>query len=179
MVRWFGIIKFGFVMLTAVLLGCQADDFGSETAVTPINATADALTTAIAASAEPPVDLQSLQAEIESAETMWRSQNIQNYRIEVRHLRPNWNTQIINITVENGNVLEAIHTCYPERTCMKRDVDPQDLVIVNMFEVARQVVKFTDLHPEVNFNKTYGFPTYISYDDASWILDGFELITKD
>lgn len=181
MFRWVGIIGFCFVILTAVLLGCRTYDsvIGGETAVTPINVTANALSTAIAASAEPPVDLQSLQAKIESAETLWHSQNIQNYRIEVRHVRPNWDTQIITIIVENGRVLEANHSCYPERTCMKRDVEPQDLVVANMFEVARQIVQFSDLHPEVTFNKTYGFPTYVSYDDASWVLDGFELITKD
>ncbi len=173
----------GFVIFTAVLLGCRqnesVDQNGAgdgETAVSPPEATTAVLSTAGAAGAESPVNFQSLQAEIESAEALWTSQNIQKYHIEVRHVRPNWNTQIIDIIVESGDVIEANQTCYPERTCVIQDVDPQNMTIENMFSIARQVVALTDLNPEANFNKTYGFPTYVSYDDASWVLNGFKLI---
>ncbi len=181
MLRRFGLTWFGLVIITAVLCGCRnnGENMGGETAVSPTEATATALSTAIVAGAEPPVNLQSLQAEIESAEALWTSKNIQKYHIEVRHVRPNWNTQIVNMIVESGDVLEADQTCYPERTCVKQDVDPQDMTIENMFTIARQVVALTDLNPEANFNKTYGFPTYVSYDDASWVLNRFEIIEVD
>ena len=164
----------GLVMITAVLTTCQTEN----PVEVPPQATAEALATALFASAESPPDVQSLQTEIDTAQAIWNANNIQEYSIEVRHRRPNWDTQIVVLTVADGQVLESHHTCYPERTCMKRDVAPQEMVVENMFDVARQVISFSDLNPEFNFNETHGFPTYISYDDASWVLDSFEIISS-
>ena len=164
----------GLVMITAVLTTCQ-----TETSIEdPTQATAEALATALFASVESPTDVQSLQTAIDTAQVIWNANNIQKYSIEVRHRRPNWDTQIVVLTVADGVVLESNHTCYPERTCMKHDVEPQELVVENMFDVARQVISFSDLNPEFNFNESHGFPTYISYDDASWVLDSFEIISS-
>ncbi|MCA9921286.1 MAG: hypothetical protein KC421_02885 [Anaerolineales bacterium] len=168
---------FMFLALIALLAGCKAsDDVVQTSEASGPEATSAALATAIFASAEPPYNPQAVTAELETAVSLWNSHNITAYSIEVRHARPTWNTQIIKLVVEDGIVSDFEHTCYPERDCVLRDVDPQSMTVENMYDVARQIIPLVDLNPEVTFNHTYGYPTAIGNNDAGWVFDTFEII---
>lgn len=138
--------------------------------------TASALTTAIAASAQPAYDPVALRAELTSAVSLWDNQEIVRYQITVRHRQPTWNTQNITITVEDGVVIDSTHTCFPQQDCIMQDIDPETVTVEALFETAENIISLNDPETEVSFNQTYGYPNSIIYEDASWVTDGFKLL---
>lgn len=163
-------------VLVVCLLLLLAVACGAETAVTPVSErdmTVNALTTAIAASAEPPFDPTVLQGNLATAVDLWNDQAITRYRVTVNHRQPTWDTQFVTITVEDGVVVDTSQTCYPQQNCVMRDVDPQTVTIESLLETAEFVLSLNDPETEMTFNKTYGYPNAIIYEDASWVVDGF------
>ncbi len=163
------------VLLLAV--ACGAETSGDDTAVTPLSEqdmTVRALTTAIAASAEPPFDPTALQENLDTAVALWRDQAISHYQVTINHRQPTWDTQYITITVENGVVVDTSQTCYPQQRCVLREVDPQTLTIEALFETAEFVLGLNDPETEMTFNKTYGYPNAVIYEDASWVVNDFQ-----
>jgi hypothetical protein len=141
--------------------------------------TVSALTTAIAASAEPPYDPAALMTELETAVALWQSQGVARYEITARHSQPTWNTQVIAITVEDGVVIDSDHTCFPQQDCILKEVDPETVTIEAMFETAESVIGFNDPETQITFSSSYGYPSTVIYEDASWVLDGFKRLDDE
>lgn len=119
------------------------------------------------------VDSASLLQELEAAVQKWESHGITSYTLRVRHSQPTWSIQIIDVTVENGQVIEWEQSCFPERNCILREIDPQSFTIDALFETARRVAALGDENIEITFTKTYGYPNAISYPDGFWNLEAF------
>lgn len=166
------------LIITMLLAACGGGDGEdeSETAVAGPEATANALATAIVASSEPPTNFDALATRLDEAEALWNSQGVTAYNVEVRHRRPTWNTQIIQISVENGQVVDVTHTCFPQQDCILKDVEPQELTIENIFGTARRILTLKDPETQMTFNPTYGYPNAVEYEDASWVFGAFEVV---
>ncbi len=168
------------IILLLVSVGLVA--CGTETAVEPTvdpkEATSQALTAAILASSEPPLDFEKLNREIEESEALWSSQNLTTYRLEVSYREPNWNTQNFTLLIEDGTVLQEDHRCVPERNCILNDVEISDFEMVNLFDIARRVVAIEDPDTQITFNKRLGFPNAIVYSEATWIVQSVQVIEE-
>jgi hypothetical protein len=158
--------------------GTQLENEVTDEPLSERDMTTSALTTAIAASAQPSFDPVALQNELETAVALWNSQEVTRYQITVRHRQPTWNTQNITITVEDGVVIDSTHTCFPEKNCIMKDVDPASVTIEALFETAENVLTLNDPETDMTFNRTYGYPNSIIYEDASWVTDGFQLLEE-
>lgn len=168
------------VVVCLVLLlaaACGAETPVGDTAVTPLSErdmTVSALTTAIAASAQPPFDPTALRENLATAVALWNDQAIANYQVTINHRQPTWDTQYITITVADGVVTDTSQTCFPAQNCILRDVEPQTLTIEALFETAEFVLGLNDPETEMTFNKTYGYPNAVIYEDASWVVNEFK-----
>jgi hypothetical protein len=168
------------VIVCLVLLlaaACGAETPVGDTAVTPLSErdmTVSALTTAIAASAQPPFDPTALRENLATAVALWNDQAIANYQVTINHRQPTWDTQYITITVADGVVVDTSQTCFPAQNCILRDVEPQTLTIEALFETADFVLGLNDPETEMTFNKTYGYPNAVIYEDASWVVNEFK-----
>lgn len=168
------------VVVCLVLLlaaACGAETPVGDTAVPPLSErdmTASALTTAIAASAEPPFDPTALRENLATAVALWNDQAVTNYQVTINHRQPTWDTQYITITVADGVVTDTSQTCFPAQNCILRDVEPQTLTIEALFETADFVLGLNDPETEMTFNKTYGYPNAVIYEDASWVVNEFK-----
>lgn len=148
--------------------------------VTEQDVTAAALSTAIAASAEPPYDPVGLRADLAAAVSLWNSQEIQQYEVTVRTAQPTWNTQIVMLTVVDGVVVDSRHTCFPERDCVLQDVDPETLTVEALLETAEFILGLNDPETQMTFNQTYGYPNALGYPGGgSWVLDGFRVLEDE
>ncbi|MBK8905515.1 MAG: hypothetical protein IPM53_30315 [Anaerolineaceae bacterium] len=173
-----------FVVCLVLLLAaaCGAETPEEDTAVTPLSErdmTVSALTTAIAASAEPPFDPTALRGNLETAVALWNDQAVASYQVTINHRQPTWDTQYITITVEDGAVTDTSQTCYPAQNCVLRDVDPQTLTIEALFQTAEFVLGLNDPETEMTFNKTYGYPNAVIYEDASWVVNDFKPLENE
>ena len=126
--------------------------------------------TAPAESADATVLLHQLEAAVQT----WESHGITRYTLRVRHSQPTWNIQIIDVTVEDGVVVESKQDCFPERNCILKQIEPQDFTIERLFEVARRVANLGQGPIEITFNQTYGYPNAIAYEDGFWNLEAFQ-----
>ena len=168
------------VVVCLVLLlaaACGAETPVGDTAVPPLSErdmTVSALTTAIAASAQPPFDPTALRENLATAVALWNDQAIANYQVTINHRQPTWDTQYITITVADGVVTDTSQTCFPAQNCILREVDPQTLTIEALFETADFVLGLNDPETEMTFNKTYGYPNAVIYEDASWVVNEFK-----
>ena len=156
---------------------CGAETPVDDTAVTPLSErdmTVSALTTAIAASAQPPFDPTALRENLATAVALWNDQAVTNYQVTINHRQPTWDTQYITITVADGVVTDTSQTCFPAQNCILRDVEPQTLTIEALFETADFVLGLNDPETEMTFNKTYGYPNAVIYEDASWVVNEFK-----
>ena len=170
------------LLLLFVACGSPETSTTAESQTEPVSAqdmTSSALTTAIAASAEPPYDPAALLAELETAVSLWQSQAVGQYQVTVRHRRGSWNVQIFALTVENGRVVDSEHTCFPQQDCILQEVDPETLTIEALFETADAVIALNDPETEISFNPTYGYPNTVSYQDGIWTLEGFKLLEDE
>lgn len=164
-------------LLLLLMVACGSATPAVETAVTPLSEqdmTVSALTTAIAASAEPPFDPIALQENLDTAVALWNDQAVSNYQVTINHRQPTWDTQYITITVADGVVVDTNQICYPPQRCVLRQVDPQTLTIAALFETAEFVLSLNDPETEMTFNKTYGYPNAVIYEDASWVVNDFK-----
>lgn len=159
--------------------GVEGEEAVDAEPVSEQDMTVNALTTAIAASAQPPFNPAVLLSELETAVALWNSQEIESYQITVRHRQPTWNTQNITITVEDGMVIDSTHTCFPQQECIMQDVDPETVTIEALFATAENVLTLNDPETDMTFNQTYGYPNSIIYEDASWVTDGFQLLEDE
>ncbi len=168
------------VVVCLVLLlaaACGAETPVGDTAVPPLSErdmTVSALTTAIAASAQPPFDPTALRENLATAVALWNDQAVTNYQVTINHRQPTWDTQYITITVADGVVTDTSQTCFPAQNCILREVDPQTLTIEALFETADFVLGLNDPETEMTFNKTYGYPNAVIYEDASWVVNEFK-----
>jgi len=163
-----------------VVCGCGKGSSESTTAVTPespAEATALALATQImdtAASHE----AADFTPQLQEAQRTWAKHNIDDYTFVVWYSQPNWNTQVLNITVIDGVVTDSSHTCIPVRTCIMRDVDPTQFTIDKLLVVAENVnnlgLPATDV--SLTFSQEYGYPTFIGYPDAFFNPSSFQPI---
>jgi hypothetical protein len=174
----------GLFLLLFFVAACGSGGAESEEAVEaePVSEqdmTVSALTTAIAASAQPAFDPSALRNDLETAFALWNSQGSKHYQITVSHRQPTWSTQYITIIVEDGVVTDSTHTCFPEQNCIMKDVDPASVTIDALFETAENVLTLNDPATDMTFNQTYGYPNAIVYEDASWVTDGFKLLEDE
>ena len=161
---------------------CGAETPVDDTAVTPLSErdmTASALTTAIAASAQPPFDPTALRENLATAVALWNEQGIASYQVPVNHRQPTWDTQYLTITVAEGVVTDTSQTCFPAQNCILREVEPQTLTIEALFETAEFVLGLNDPETEMTFNKTYGYPNAVIYEDASWVVNDFKPLADE
>lgn len=169
-------------LLLLLLIGVACGSNGVPATVEPVSAkdmTASALTTAISASAEPPFDAAALLAELETAVSLWNSQKIQQYKVTISRQQPTWDTQYMTITVADGRVIDSQHSCYPERSCILRQIDPETVTIDALFDIAKLVIGLNDPDTQITFNPTYGYPTSVIYTDASWVISAFERLDDE
>ena len=173
----------GLLLVLVVACGSGEAERSSSAVIdeplTEQNMTAAALTTAIAASAEPPYDPALLLTELETAVSLWNSQEIQGYQVTVNYRQPTWNTQKILLTVEDGIIIDSEHSCFPKEDCILQTVDPELLTIEALFQTVETVISLNDPETQINFNPTYGYPNAIIYEDASWVTDGFQLLENE
>lgn len=170
------------LLFLLVACGSTGESSSEEDGAEPVSQrdmTASALTTAIAASAEPPFDPTVLMAALETAVSLWESQGVEHYEVTVRHSQPTWNTQVIALTVENGVVVESSHSCFPQQNCILKEVAPETVTIEAMFNTAESVLGFNDPETQITFNQTYGYPSSVIYEDASWVLDEFKVLDEE
>lgn len=150
-----------------------------ESTLTAQDMTANALSTAIVASAEPPYDPTALTAELEAATARWNSQQVQRYQLTVSHRQGTWDTQNITLTVENGQITDSQHTCFPQKNCVLQPVEPETVTIEALFETAVAVIALNDPETQITFSQTYGYPNGVIYTDASWVVNGFEVLEDE
>ena len=176
--RYLKLIFTAYVLSIVGMTGCS-----EETAViptrTPQEATSQALTDAILASSEPPLDFEQLTQEISESEALWASQNLTTYRLEVSYREPNWNTQNFTLLIEDGVVTEEDHRCIPERTCVLQEVDLDAFEMHRLFDIAQEVVALEDENTHITFNKRLGFPNAIGYTEAVWIIQSVQVIEEE
>ena len=155
---------------------------GEETAVIPTlspqEATSQALTDAILASSEPPLNFDQLLQEIDEAEALWKSQDLTTYRLKVSYREPTWTTQNFTLLIEDGVVTEENHRCVPERNCTLYDVTVEDFEMLNLYSIAREIVALEDPNTQITFNKRLGFPNAIVYSEATWIVQTVETVEE-
>jgi hypothetical protein len=48
------------------------------------------------------------------------------------------------------------------------------MTIEALFETAEFVLGLNDPETEMTFNKTYGYPNAVIYEDASWVVNEFK-----
>lgn len=167
-------------ILLLVLCGCGGT-VGEGTAVSatpPTDATANALATRImAAAAEMDTGVSANFAQqIEEAKSRWAAHNIDDYTVTVRYNQPGWNTQLIDLTVQDGMVTDHKQDCYPPRDCTLQKIDPAEFTIDRLLAAAEYVGNLTmlDQPAEITFSQTYGYPSSISYEDGFWSLTQFQ-----
>lgn len=172
------ILLVGLVMAVG---GCGSRVSDQTTAVTPASpteATALALATQVMASVEAPIDMADFDQRLQAARALWDSHHITDYSLRVRYSQPTWNVQILTIAVESGVVTDSDQSCFPERDCILRDIDPAQFTIDKLLEVAENVAHLnlpaSDM--DITFNATYGYPNAIVYPDAFWNLESFQPI---
>ena len=153
------------------LMGCGT---GSETAVSTLTP-AEELATKVMAAAEATVDPTQFSEELAQARALWDEQNITNYTMQVRYNQPTWNVQILQVTVENGEVVDVEQSCFPQENCILRDVDATQFTIPQLLDIAANVGELglpaSDV--DITFNSNYGYPNAIVYPDAFWNVESF------
>ncbi len=174
------------VLLTLLCLALGACGGGGDTAVTttssPTEATANALATRIMAGDAGETNTGNntdFQQRLETAKTTWESHKIDDYTVSVRYNQPGWNTQFIDLTVQDGAVIDHKQDCFPPRDCTLQKIDPAEFTIDKLLIVAERVGHLNNPdHPsEITFSQTYGYPSSISYEDGFWSLTQFQPIT--
>ncbi len=153
------------------LVGCGR---GSETAVSTLTP-AEALAPKVMADAEATIDPTIFSEELAQAQALWDKQNITNYTMQVRYSQPTWNVQILQITVENGEVTDSKQSCFPIEDCILRDVDATQFTVDQMLDIAATVGELglpaSDV--DITFNSNYGYPNAIAYPDGFWNIESF------
>ena len=97
---------------------------------------------------------------------------------EVR-LASEYGGRVDTITVAEGVVTDTSQTCFPAQNCILREVEPQTLTIEALFETADFVLGLNDPETEMTFNKTYGYPNAVIYEDASWVVNDFKPLADE
>ncbi len=144
----------------------------------PSAATANALATRIMAAA---ADVNTaanpnFAQQLAEAKSRWAAHNIDDYTVTIRYNQPGWNTQFIDITVQDGVVIDHKQDCFPPRDCTLQKIDPAEFTIDELLVVAEYVgnLNIPDHPAEITFSQTYGYPTSISYEDGFWSLAQFQ-----
>lgn len=165
------IITFLIGLPILFLVGCNR---GSETAVSPLTP-AEEFATKVMADAEAPVDPTVFSEELAQVQALWDEQNITNYTMQVRYTQPTWNVQILQITVENGEVINSKQSCFPVEDCILRDVDATQFTVDQMPDIAATVGELGLAADDVDitFNSNYGYPNAIAYPDGFWNIESF------
>ncbi len=132
-----------------------------------------------------------LVAQVRRAERRWQRGNVGSYRIEVSLRRATWHYQTHVVTVRDGEVIGASASCVtaPMETalgkkCEVEDFDPGTYTVPGLFTPARSL---SEADPggavKIDFDDTYGFPRWISYDladvvdeDQAWSVGAFEML---
>lgn len=179
--KHFHTLPFLWIALILVLGACGGEGETAVTTPSATDATANALATRImAAAAESNTTTNTdFAQQLEQAKSRWASQNIDDYTVGVRHSQPGWNTQFLDITVQDGVVTSHKQDCYPQRECILREIDPTEFTIEELLAVAEYVgnLNIPDNPAQITFSQTYGYPSSISYEDGFWAISNFQPTT--
>jgi hypothetical protein len=120
-------------------------------------------------------------ADLVSARMQWEATGHKDYTITVRHIQSVWHSQDITITVNDGFISHSA-TCTPAPTengvCNVESYDPGDYTVEGLFSIATDLFSRMDAEDiSVTFDKDFGYPTSIRYDnpamideDQAWIV---------
>lgn len=132
----------------------------------------------------------SLLAQLEAAEALWKSQNINSYAITVYNGRPVAALEP-TITVIDGEVVDSSAVCWQytmsQADCVPPPFDPAGYTVTGLFDTVRSALKIAapGSIKRLEFDATYGYLTHINYNDPEitgeewWItVELFESGTK-
>lgn len=126
-------------------------------------------------------------AEVDRAEAKWQEQGIESYRIEVETASI-WHDQYHHITVRDGTVVEESASCNPApaeyRECEIQAFNAEDYTVSGLFSRVRSLAQTENVQwAKIEFDPTYGFPSFISFDhpeaiDEEWVwrVRSFEVL---
>ena len=105
-------------------------------------------------------------AELETAESKWATNPIENYEIEIIYVNSNKNAiQIHSVVVEDGQVVSNDVRCSDQQpSCVFIDVDEEVLTIPGLFGMARTALvndEVSETSGGFQFHDEYGFPQFI------------------
>ena len=125
-------------------------------------------------------------AELETAESKWQTNPLQNYKIEVIYVNSNKAIiQIHTLTVKDGEIVDDTVRCSEQQqNCNFEQIDLANLTIPGLFTMARASL----VNDEVNensggfqFHEEYGFPQFIGLKTTGgfpwyWQVESFEVL---
>lgn len=126
---------------------------------------------------EPTPTLSSQQVEVLDAIRQWRAAGIENYTVQITYRNPGWNPQIFNVRVTKGEPEIERHICFPERTCVVRQMDAADLSLDSIFNQVEQQVQRNEVG-HVVYNDEYGFPRIIDTTEGDWEISDFQVVQE-
>lgn len=132
-----------------------------------------------------------LESQTRRAERRWQRNDIGSYRMEVSLRSGTWHYQTHVVMVRNGEVVDASASCVTApmetalgRECEVEDFDPGTYTVPGLFALAHSLTEASPQDAvEIDFDDTYGFPKWISYDLADaideeqlWSVGAFEIL---
>lgn len=159
-----------------LLIGCRESDAGERSTAVPMQeATPAAMIAQVLVEVTPTIDAPSLTQRLDDAVALWQSHHIIRYTVVINYARDNGSTQYLTLVVENGQVMEAGQTCYPERDCTLEKLNPEEFTIERLFEIARTLIEQGNI-TDVTYNPTYGYPNAVVHEDVFWATNGFQVL---
>ena len=168
-------LLFAMVMIT-IFVACGSGDGNesiaeAETGPTPTVDPALALQAAIQATmaaeqGDRGEQIATWLAELETAESKWATNPLENYELEIIYVNSNKSAiQIHSVVVEGGEVVSNDVRCSDQQpNCVFIEVDEALLTIPGLFGMARNALvndEVSDTSGGFQFHEAYGFPQFI------------------
>lgn len=104
---------------------------------------------------------------IETAQTLWEAQDISNYDLVVQRYRGIEGSQILTMSVVDGQVSDAVQDCgAPQGGCNIEKVEPEEYTVEGLFELARNNNHRASI---LSFDDKTGVMTFMSLDDETTV----------
>lgn len=186
--KTFSIIFMALFLVTLISCGGSTE----EVELDPQQATAQAIVEKMqgaAATAEASTTSTALMeygGDVMDARNHFDQSGVSNYRWKYAHVNPaGVAQQKIEITVENGQVVEFKHDCSPDNICLKMPVDNQaDWAVPGVLDQLLALAEQRHAMAIVRFDEEYGFPAAIvaNSDEApyyiQWTTEEFEVLEE-
>lgn len=104
---------------------------------------------------------------IGNAQAVWQSQNISSYDLVVQRYRGTEGSQILTMSVVDGQVNDAVQDCgAPQGPCTIQEVDPEEYTVDGLFKLARDNNYRASV---LSFDEEIGVLTFMSLDDNTTV----------